>query len=242
MRVNLLLFVFIISFSNTFAQIYSVGNDDGFSFNCYAQADNPALAIYSVGNDDGFSFNCVGSVDNEVPLPIELISFEAACNTGNVYLSWATASEINNDYFTIERSKDGTNWKIAGTVNGAGNSSVMLNYSFTDVEPYNEVSYYRLKQTDFDGKVKYFNLVSIICDSFTEMTIYPNPNTGIFIIEGAEQNSNVIITDMLGQITLRTKFFGEKTEIDLSNYSNGIYFIQLISEYGLASKKIIINK
>ena len=184
----------------------------------------------------------MGSVGNEVPLPIELISFEAACNTGNVYLSWATASEINNDYFTIERSKDGTNWKIAGTVNGAGNSSVMLNYSFTDVEPYNEVSYYRLKQTDFDGKVKYFNLVSIICDSFTEMTIYPNPNTGIFIIEGAEQNSNVIITDMLGQITLRTKFFGEKTEIDLSNYSNGIYFIQLISEYGLASKKIIINK
>jgi len=241
MRVNLLLFVFIISFSNTFAQIYSVGNDDGFSFNCYAQADNPALAIYSVGNDDGFSFNCYAQADNPA-LPIELISFEAACNTGNVYLSWATASEINNDYFTIERSKDGTNWKIAGTVNGAGNSSVMLNYSFTDVEPYNEVSYYRLKQTDFDGKVKYFNLVSIICDSFTEMTIYPNPNTGIFIIEGAEQNSNVIITDMLGQITLRTKFFGEKTEIDLSNYSNGIYFIQLISEYGLASKKIIINK
>ncbi|MBI2268813.1 MAG: T9SS type A sorting domain-containing protein [Bacteroidetes bacterium] len=223
MRVNLLFFVLMGCFSNTFSQ------------------------IYSVGNDDGFSFSCVGSVGSEVPLPIGLLSFEAKCNNRKVNLMWATASEINNDYFTIERTIDGVNFEIIGIIDGTGNSSQTMSYTFAHNEPLNGTSYYRLKQTDFNGQYNYFNLVAVSCNRITEFTIYPTPGTGTFIIEGAEQNSNVIITDVLGQIIFKTKIIGEKTGLDLSNQQTGIYFIQLIPlsicpEYILEAKKIIINK
>ncbi|HKK39552.1 MAG TPA: T9SS type A sorting domain-containing protein, partial [Cryomorphaceae bacterium] len=84
-------------------------------------------------------------------LPITLLSFQASAKDITVQTSWITASEINNDFFTIERSKDGRFWEKVGTLDGAGDSHTELSYSFTDDRPYAGISYYRLKQTDFDG-------------------------------------------------------------------------------------------
>ena len=84
-------------------------------------------------------------------LPITLLSFQAKAEDRQVHTSWITASENNNDFFTIERSKDGTNWEEAGRVEGAGNSNTELSYGFIDEIPYSGISYYRLSQTDFDG-------------------------------------------------------------------------------------------
>jgi hypothetical protein len=175
-------------------------------------------------------------------LPVELISFDATCNTNNVNLTWATASETNNKFFTLERSTDGTNYETIGTLAGAGNSSQTHNYSFVDEEPLKGTSYYRLKQTDFDGNYKYVKVIPVSCNNVAEFTIYPNPGTGIFTIEGAEQNSDIIITDVLGQVIFQTKAISKKTVTDLSNHPNGIYFIRVISKNGPVSKKIIINK
>ncbi|MFH1004574.1 MAG: T9SS type A sorting domain-containing protein [Bacteroidota bacterium] len=232
----------IISFSTTYAQIYSVGNDDGFSVSCYAQADNPFLAIYSVGNDDGFSVSCVGSWGFEVPLPITLLSFDATCRAEKVKLNWATTTEINNNFFTIERAIDAMNWQMIGTVDGAGNSNTVRYYTFIDEEPAEGINYYRLKQTDFNGQFEYFNIVAISCkNNYEEFTIYPNPNTGTFIIKGVEINSDVIVTDVLGQIIYKTKITTEKTEINLRQQPKGVYFVQVNTPSRWMSKKIIIN-
>ena len=177
-----------------------------------------------------------------VVLPIELLSFDAICDKGKVNLTWETASERNNDHFTIERTINGVDFETIGTVVGAGNSNQVLKYSFTDSKPLQGISYYSLKQTDIKGEYKNLKLVAVNCDYVKEFTAHPNPSLGTFIIEGVEPNNDVIITDMLGQIIFQTKIIAETTEIDLRSQLNGIYFIQTISENGITSKKIIINK
>lgn len=84
-------------------------------------------------------------------LPIELLSFDATAKTTSVFTEWITATEINNDYFTVERSRDGHAFSSLENIDGAGNSHAELTYSFIDGSPLNGISYYRLRQTDFDG-------------------------------------------------------------------------------------------
>jgi hypothetical protein len=94
-------------------------------------------------------------------LPIELLYFSGVvCETGN-RLYWSTASESNNDYFNIEKTKDGNIWKSIEIIDGAGNSSNQLYYSFVDEDVESIINYYRLKQTDYDGKFKYSDIISI---------------------------------------------------------------------------------
>ena len=84
---------------------------------------------------------------------IELLFFNAKLeNNTYVDLTWSTASEINNDYFTIERSQNGVYFQEFDIVEGAGNSTHKINYSLIDRDPFDGISYYRLKQTDYDGK------------------------------------------------------------------------------------------
>ena len=94
-------------------------------------------------------------------LPIELLYFNGVvCETGNK-LYWSTASEDNNDYFNIEKTRDGKIWNSISNMKGAGNSSTQLYYSFVDEDVENIINYYRLKQTDYDGKFKYSEIISI---------------------------------------------------------------------------------
>lgn len=181
---------------------------------------------------------------NSSPLPIDLINFEAMCDSKKVNLNWTTASETNNDYFTIERSGGAINWQIIGKVGGAGNSNQILNYSLIDAEPLQDVSYYRLKQTDFDGLFKYSSIVAVTCENnnFSTINIYPNPNIGRFTIDGVKQNAVLIIFNTLGEKMTEQNISSEKTEIYLSNLSSGIYFVQINSEKESVTQKISINK
>jgi len=95
------------------------------------------------------------------PLPIELISFKAKTMKDKVELYWSTVSEINNNYFSIEKSIDGYNYQEIGQVSGAGNSSQTLNYSFFDDNPFHGVAYYRLSQTDYNGDNETFPPIAI---------------------------------------------------------------------------------
>jgi hypothetical protein len=98
------------------------------------------------------------------PLPIELLSFSAKAEGESVLVRWETATETNNDFFTIERSNDVKNWVVIGYVDGAGNSNRPLSYRFTDNQPLEGISYYRLRQTDYDGKYEYFGPVAVQFD------------------------------------------------------------------------------
>lgn len=138
-------------------------------------------------------------------LPIELISFDAKLNDrAEVVLKWATAIEINNDYFTLQRSVDGKEFESIMEVAGAGNSTVMNTYNRLDMEPMTGLSYYRLKQTDFDGTSTYSQIrsVSLVRGKVEpSMVVYPNPSEGNIMVQsvGISGMVSIMITDIQGK-------------------------------------------
>lgn len=114
----------------------------------------------------GFSWLTFGPDDqSNVPLPIELLSFNATPVNDAVQLTWSTASEKDNDFFTVERSIDGENWENVLFVEGAGTSIHRIDYASADLRPYKGLSYYRLKQTDFDGQFTHSSAVAVYVNS-----------------------------------------------------------------------------
>jgi hypothetical protein len=122
----------------------------------------------------------LASTNSLNPLPIELLSFDAEVNNRQVDLSWVTATETDNDYFTVERSKDGLAWEDILEVDGAGTSSSILSYFDVDENPYTGISYYRLRQTDFDFSSTHSDIVAveILTGDDSGISIYPNPANG----------------------------------------------------------------
>ncbi len=136
----------------------SEGQGSGAVINLTGDDNNPSSI--SAGSICEHTFGDLDEYDNididDNFLPIDLLSFDAKVKSSNVILNWITASEVNNDYFTIERSRDLTNWEVVGMIKGSGTTSIATEYSLTDFSPLKGVSYYRLKQTDFDGSFEYF--------------------------------------------------------------------------------------
>lgn len=117
---------------------------------------------YYIASDGYAGDNCKwGFSGTGIILPIELANFYGSHDGKNVNLFWSTSSESNNDYFTIQRTKDGKEFEDIGIIQGAGNSTSLLEYNFVDYSPYSGTSYYRIKQTDFDGKFDYTQLISV---------------------------------------------------------------------------------
>lgn len=182
----------------------------------------------------------IGSVTTN-PLPIELVDFTVKKIEEHALLEWQTASEINNDYFTIERSIDARNWEELQTVDGAGNSNSLLNYKAIDNNPYSGLSYYRLKQTDFDGKFSYSEIRSLNMIELNNSNIYPNPTTDKITIESNEIDlAQLKIFNLLGQdVTPLTPINnnGLNLIVDLSNLDAGIYFVSINSNTTKVYKK-----
>lgn len=188
-------------------------------------------------------------VSKNITLPVELISLNASCNDGLVQLSWSTASETNNDYFTVERSSDAVNWANIAQIEGSGNSNQVLNYFYTDEIYSDETTYYRLKQTDFDGTSEYFDPVSVQCGEGTnyEISIHPNPTNDYVFIEIKNFNhpdAQIAIYDMLGkkiefQNITSVEDAKMKTTFDLKGYASGMYFIEIKADDFNENYKII---
>lgn len=189
--------------------------------------------------------------DNTSPLPIELISFEGNCSNGSIILKWSTATETNNDYFTIERSDDGINFHSIGTLDGAGNSSSILNYSFSDAAPLSNGNYYRIRQTDYNGDSKTTTTIYVApcADPGANMDIYNQGENQFTVVIDAEfaGNYTIRIFNALGQIvTSNTLYVAEgfnKTTIQLENIDDAMYFVNITNGSDrFLTKKIIINQ
>jgi hypothetical protein len=165
-------------------------------------------------------------------LPIELLSFNATSQKSHVHLEWLTASEINNDYFTIERSKNAVNWEEIAIINGAGNSNQLLHYNLIDDQPYFNISYYHLKQTDFDGNYTYSDIKAININlPKSDIIIYPNPTNGQINIQGDKEEVKYLkINNFLGQDLTKLVEVISINEtwktLDLTRLSQGIYIIK----------------
>jgi Secretion system C-terminal sorting domain len=176
-----------------------------------------------------FVVTSTGCVDCSVPLPIELIEFTAVPEKSTVNLNWSTASELKNDYFTVERGLNGVDFEPIAQVNGAGTSTSVHYYSMVDSSPIEGWSYYRLKQTDFDGSNDYSDVVAVQFKEELDVSLYPNPANSSFELRGKSiHDSEIVLMDALGQRVEIVPVFGnDHVHVETKNMANGIYFVQI---------------
>ncbi|MDF3026962.1 MAG: repeat protein [Fluviicola sp.] len=177
---------------------------------------------------------------NATPLPVTLLSFSAELNDKKeVVILWQTASETNNDYFVVTRSTDGYHWEEISKVDGSGNSSGLISYASLDENPYSGISYYRLKQVDFNGHTSYSELAAITIDGYSgrQVIIYPNPAMNEISIEsaGSETDSYLLYNCQGQEISSQTKIIESSKnslKIDVSQLPAGIYLLKTLTQSG----------
>jgi hypothetical protein len=183
------------------------------------------------------------------PLPVELVSFSGKLNKRKVDLNWITETEINNDFFTIERSADNINFTEIDIVNGYGNSTVRHNYAYTDQIPLRGISYYRLKQTDYDGRSEYLPTIVINNILPRDFAVYPNPapSARIEFSYDTDQLSyyEVTVQDIQGKIipsTLVAESGGKSIlKVDESHIQPGaMYFVKVSDGKEISQQKVIL--
>ncbi len=181
-----------------------------------------------------------GSTDNvSNPLPIQLLSFTAQCRDNDVLVEWSTASEENNDYFTLLRSDDAEHYEEIGTMPGAGNSNEMLNYSFTDWNAAGNNYYYMLKQTDYNGESETFNPVYVQCDNSEEVSlrVFYEGEQAYALLSNAESGSkyNVMLIDHAGRVVSQESIYVNSRhfyKISNSGLATGLYSIIWFTDDG----------
>lgn len=208
---------------------------------------------YNSANSPG-TFMSFSSEEGNSILPIELIDFTATPTDNGVWLNWTTASETNNDYFTIERSTNKVNFAPIGMVDGSGDSHAEQSYTFLDEDPENGISYYRLKQTDVDGNFQYSWPISIDIngptDQVFELSVFPNPadkNDFHLQLDGyAGQEITISLVNMLGE-TVHLQRFDANTlaaprQVTLDNdIPAGAYFLTGTNGKTTTRTKVIFN-
>jgi hypothetical protein len=240
--------------------------DDIFSNNCISAGGNEGTTIHTqlaTGvttsysavtaaqftdfSIPGFSELWLHGSSTFTPLPIELLSFTAVVIDQSVELEWITSSEINNDYFNIERSLDGINFTSISTINGAGHSTQTLFYTMVDIAPLIGISYYRLKQTDYDGETSYSSIEAVefsVIDNII-FDIYPNPFSGQTIFRTTKKlaDADLVIYNATGNIVKQIQNISDQTGVlHCEDLSIGFYFISLVQNNTvLATDKIVIS-
>lgn len=207
-----------------------------------AAGDNVGSIVVSPAN---FFKNWI-LADNLAPLPVKLVSFEANCYDGEIEIEWITQSEINNDYFVVEKSYDAVSFFELVTIQGAGNSNNTNYYTANDLSPSSGVTYYRLKQVDFDGTTSYHEIASSSCNSndFTVDQFVLNDNMLKFNISTTlDEKITIYFYDYRGRI-ISNKILSiqnGKNSIKLNhlNLSTGIYMLSIVGEYNTYATKLM---
>lgn len=178
------------------------------------------------------------------PLPITLAKFtgKILSNGGGVELYWLTLSETNNKYFTIWSSKDAKEWTVIAEIAGAGNSSKSLNYNYKD----NNLAvnnYYRLQQTDHDGKSTLSGIIHINkLSSASAIKLFPNPSQAQLYIQHEGIATEIIIYDVQGKEHYRKNTDESifQTQINIADFPKGTYFVKF-SDASIPSQRFTKN-
>lgn len=192
-------------------------------------------------NGDRFT---LGNTDLSNPLPVELVSFTAEAKEAEVHLRWTTASELSNDYFTVQRSPDAERWEEVTRVEGAGTTADKHDYETVDGLPYTGVSYYRLKQTDLDGRFTYSSVQRVEIRDPYYLKVYPNPSSGTFTVAtGFDlEPGNVRLMNMLGQeIPVQFISNGSSNTLQPQVIAPGVYILQIQKGYWSRSVRLMIE-
>ncbi len=172
-------------------------------------------------------------IELPIGLPVELISFDGRAVGSDVELNWATASEENNDFFAVERSKDGRTFEQIGTIGGKGTTSIQQQYTYKDEQPAEGLNYYRLTQVDFDGTATHSKAVAVEMTS-NKPAVQINPtyardNVRVRLDKEQNQNTQIAVFDLSGaQVWQGVLGAGQKeTNIDVSALMPGSYFLRM---------------
>lgn len=204
------------------------------------QYQSPSIAFGSTTltnvNVDGF-IAALNPTCFSTPLPVEWLFFSGE-QAGDVnLLRWETATEINNDYFSVQRSITGVNFENIGTVSAAGNSTQAISYFFTDIHPMKGVNYYRLQQTDFNGSATLSNIIAINNKDNETYPVFILPASDFILIsQMVPAGFEIEIINTLGETILKS---GEKRNINVSRLPGGIYFLNLKWENKFHTQKFI---
>ena len=207
-----------------FGSVIFYGAGNAVNGNGGTSGDNATAAILTI---------------TQAVLPITLLSFTGQEEKGKVKLNWETTQELNNEYFNIEHSLDGINFKKIATVNSKGNTSTGHAYEFEDNQNINGKHFYRLKQVDVDGKFTYAPIV-VVKIAGKKLSIYPNPVVNEININGGDvlKNTQYKIVNQAGKIVLAGNLNANK--INVASLANGNYFITINNETGvLLSEKFV---
>lgn len=217
---------------------------DDFSPTSTINTVSNTVTIPSLSSSQHFAWWTLMSMS--APLPVELLSFSGMTKNGKNILSWTTASEINCDYFDIQRSDDAIHFETIETVKSKalqGNSSANIQYEVIDEHVLNPVYYYRLQQVDIDGKSHLSKVITLYQNQLREnIQIYPNPSQGHFqvsIQESNLENLMLMIQDVKGQIVYERAVSNPITNIQL--HQAGVYLITLKGPSFTNTQKLIIQ-
>src|SRR5450432_4265756 len=185
----------------------------------------------------------LGSINStSSPLPITLILFTAIPQDGRVKIDWETAAEVNIDYFTIQRSNNSNSWEDIENIAGSGSTNTDMRYTAFDPNPYSGLSFYRLEQTDLDGKKSYSMIRKVNFDSSATIRIYPNPVTNLIYISGSGKMV-FSIHNTNGQLLYTpVQLIQSQYVLNVAGLPPGIYFIHIVQNGNAGTTKEIIKE
>lgn len=203
--------------------------------------------------DGASASNCTYSINTWVLtslLPVEYVSFTGDSEGKKNVLKWTTASESSNVIFNLEHSKDGADFQTIYTINGKGNGS-LTNYEAYDEDPYDDVTYYRLRQNE-KSETKYSNIISVNLKNKYDavFNIHPNPTSNYISFDYYTKTNDNLLIEILsytGCTALKTEYFIEEGKnniaVPINNLPNGIYILKVSSEKSKTTShhKIIKN-
>ncbi|OQA98084.1 MAG: Serine protease EspC precursor [Bacteroidetes bacterium ADurb.Bin217] len=230
----------IVGHSEANLMIYK-STDSRVTWSPVVTSRDAALNTLTVTGITSFS-DWTASDGVNAPLPIELISFNAVNTENGNMLSWSTATETDNDFFTIEYSANGIDWEILQYVQGAGNSRVVNHYQVFDFVTSSPIHYYRLKQTDFNGDYSYSQII-IVYNTLQQKSIYIENKKDEIIIhykdEYKDSIKNIALMTYDGKIIYSSNqnFSG----ININQLAQGIYILQILLQNQKITEKIIIE-
>ena len=177
-------------------------------------------------------------VNTFIYLPVEWLSFDVVkVDDATALLTWATASEKNNEKFIIESSKDGVSFQSIGEVLGNGTTSEVTQYDFTDFNLTPGFTYYRLTQVDINGDFEKSEMRVVSVKSSNVVSVYPNPSKGNVYVSNASFGAEIFISDLAG-MEVQSSRLDASNKVDLSGLRSGTYIMKILYESGESTQKI----
>jgi Secretion system C-terminal sorting domain len=204
-------------------------------------SESPAIYYITLGGDNGcnnygvpagtFSIVVAGVTCNYSSgvLPVAFSSITIKQTEDINQISFATASETNNDFFTIERSADARNFETIGEIKGASNSASEISYTYTDEKPMPGINYYRIKQTDYDGQYSYSEIRSVRHKGLSHVSVTPRTTEGRLDITTELEDYTIAIYNVAGQEVKRMVGMSQDQSISVESLNAGVYFVKIYS-------------